>query len=39
MPSSSEPTADVRDGDLLWAPSPQDIARANLTEFTSWLAR
>jgi len=39
MPSSSEPPADVRDGDLLWAPSPQDIARANLTEFTSWLAR
>ena len=39
MPSSSEPPADVRDGDLLWTPSPQDIARANLTEFTGWLAR
>jgi acetoacetyl-CoA synthetase len=30
---------DVRDGDLLWAPGPGELARANLTEFTSWLAR
>jgi acetoacetyl-CoA synthetase len=39
MPSSSEIPPDVRDGDLLWTPSPEDIARANLTEFTDWLAR
>jgi acetoacetyl-CoA synthetase len=48
MPSSSEspvtqsgpagPPADVRDGDLLWTPGPDDIARANLTAFTGWLA-
>jgi acetoacetyl-CoA synthetase len=48
MPSSSEfpvaqsglagPAPDARDGDLLWTPSPDDIARANLTGFTGWLA-
>jgi acetoacetyl-CoA synthetase len=46
MPFSSEPSssgraapADVREGDLLWAPGPDDVARANLTAFTGWLAR
>jgi acetoacetyl-CoA synthetase len=46
MPSSSEqrpagrgPAAAVRDGDLLWEPGPDDVARANLTAFTDWLGR
>src|SRR6266853_6463541 len=26
-------------GDLLWTPSPDKVARANLTTFTAWLAR
>jgi len=30
---------DVREGDLLWSPGPGNLARANLTEFTGWLAR
>ncbi len=30
---------DVRDGDLLWAPAPDQVAGANLTAFTGWLAR
>jgi acetoacetyl-CoA synthetase len=38
-PGPARPGAGVRDGDLLWTPSPEDIARANLTEFTDWLAR
>ena len=28
----------VREGDLLWTPSAQRIADANLTAFTDWLA-
>ncbi len=27
----------VREGDLLWTPSPARIARANLTRFATWL--
>jgi acetoacetyl-CoA synthetase len=30
--------AGVREGDLLWTPSPEQVARANLTDFTGWLA-
>jgi acetoacetyl-CoA synthetase len=30
---------DVRDGDLLWTPGPDQVARANLTAFTGWLGR
>src|SRR6201982_2033214 len=30
---------DVSDGDLLWAPSPQQVAQANVTAFTGWLGR
>jgi acetoacetyl-CoA synthetase len=30
---------DARDGDLLWTPSPGQVARANLTAFTGWLGR
>jgi acetoacetyl-CoA synthetase len=30
--------ARIRDGDLLWAPSPEQAARANVTDFTGWLA-
>ncbi len=29
----------VREGDLLWTPSAEQIAGANLTAFTAWLAR
>src|SRR6266403_2175902 len=29
----------THDGDLLWTPSPDKVARANLTAFTTWLAR
>ncbi len=32
------PPAEVREGDLLWAPGPDRVARANLTAFTGWLA-
>ncbi len=47
MPSSSDRrrlldrtgAVNVREGDLLWAPGPGDVARANLTAFTDWLAR
>ena len=28
----------VREGDLLWTPGPDRVARANLTAFTAWLA-
>ena len=28
----------IREGDLLWAPSPEQAARANITDFTGWLA-
>jgi len=28
----------VREGDLLWTPSPDQVARANITAFTAWLA-
>ena len=30
---------DVYDGDLLWAPSPKQVAQANVTAFTGWLGR
>jgi acetoacetyl-CoA synthetase len=30
---------DAREGDLLWAPSPDQVAGANLTAFTGWLGR
>ena len=30
--------ASIREGDLLWAPSPEQAARANVTGFTGWLA-
>ena len=30
---------EVSDGDLLWAPSPEQVARANVTAFTGWLGR
>jgi len=30
---------DVSDGDLLWAPSPEQVAQANVTAFTGWLGR
>ena len=26
------------DGDLLWAPSPAEIAKTNLAAFTGWLS-
>jgi acetoacetyl-CoA synthetase len=29
----------THDGDLLWTPGPDKVARANLTAFTAWLAR
>jgi acetoacetyl-CoA synthetase len=29
----------ITDGDLLWAPSPAEIADTNLTAFTGWLSR
>jgi acetoacetyl-CoA synthetase len=29
----------TNDGDLLWTPSPDKVAAANLTAFTGWLAR
>ena len=29
----------TNDGDLLWTPSPDKVATANLTAFTGWLAR
>jgi acetoacetyl-CoA synthetase len=31
-------TTPVREGDLLWTPSAERVAGANLTAFTSWLA-
>ena len=34
-----EPRHQVRDGDLLWAPGPDRVDRANVTAFTHWLAR
>ena len=30
---------DISDGDLLWAPSPEQVAQANLTAFSGWLGR
>ena len=46
MPSLSErpparpgPPAAAADGDLLWAPSPAEIADTNLAAFTGWLGR
>jgi acetoacetyl-CoA synthetase len=30
--------SDVRVGDLLWSPAPEQIERANLTAFMTWLA-
>lgn len=33
---AGEPAA-IRDGGLLWTPSPGKVARANLTAFTEWL--
>jgi acetoacetyl-CoA synthetase len=32
------PGTQVREGDLLWTPSPERAARANITAFTRWLA-
>jgi acetoacetyl-CoA synthetase len=32
-------TSMTNEGDLLWTPSPDKVARANLTAFTGWLAR
>jgi acetoacetyl-CoA synthetase len=29
----------VREGDLLWTPGPERVARANVTAFTGWLGR
>ncbi|HKT05326.1 MAG TPA: acetoacetate--CoA ligase [Rugosimonospora sp.] len=29
----------VREGELLWTPSPERVAGANLTAFTAWVAR
>ena len=34
-----EPRHQVRDGDLLWAPGPDRVDRANVTAFMRWLAR
>jgi len=34
-----EPQHQAREGDLLWTPGPERIARANVTAFTRWLAR
>ena len=33
-----EPQHQVREGDLLWTPGPDRIARANVTAFIRWLA-
>jgi acetoacetyl-CoA synthetase len=30
---------DIRDGELLWTPSPDAVARANVTIFKDWLSR
>jgi acetoacetyl-CoA synthetase len=30
---------DIRDGELLWTPSPDTVARANVTIFMDWLSR
>ena len=30
---------EASDGDLLWTPSPDTVARANATVFIDWLAR
>src|SRR5437773_2655624 len=30
---------DVSDGDLLWTPTPEQVAEANVTAFTGWLGR
>ncbi|HWG16026.1 MAG TPA: acetoacetate--CoA ligase [Streptosporangiaceae bacterium] len=41
MPDAGDllsPGVSVREGDLLWTPSPDQRARANITHFTSWLA-
>jgi acetoacetyl-CoA synthetase len=32
------PEVSVREGDLLWTPGPDRVARANITQFTNWLA-
>jgi acetoacetyl-CoA synthetase len=34
-----EPHRQVRQGDLLWTPGPDRVARANVTAFIRWLAR
>jgi len=34
-----EPQRQVRQGDLLWTPGPERVARANVTAFIRWLAR
>jgi acetoacetyl-CoA synthetase len=34
-----EPQRQVRQGDLLWTPGPDRVARANVTAFIRWLAR
>jgi acetoacetyl-CoA synthetase len=33
-----QPRREVREGDLLWTPGPDRVARANVTAFTRWLA-
>lgn len=33
------PTTSVREGELLWTPSAEQVESANLTKFTRWLAR
>jgi acetoacetyl-CoA synthetase len=38
LPGALLPTTSVREGDLLWAPRPDQVAQANITAFTGWLA-
>jgi acetoacetyl-CoA synthetase len=33
-----QPRREVREGDLLWTPGPDRVARANVTAFARWLA-
>jgi acetoacetyl-CoA synthetase len=34
-----QPRREVREGDLLWTPGPDRVARANVTAFSRWLGR
>ena len=36
---SSSPTNIVNDGDIVWTPTPERIANANITAFAKWLKR